>query len=79
MSPGRESDRTPDASRLREAPVDKYLRLAAEPEGFLRGDSGEGAGAYVMLNVGRVTTADRSGPDAATPPPEPGDSGGTHD
>lgn len=57
MSPGEESARTDDAER--EAPVDKFLRLASTGDGFLRADGGESAGAFVMLNVGAITVVDR--------------------
>jgi hypothetical protein len=57
MSPDEESARTDGAER--EAPVDKFLRLASTGDSFLRADGGESAGAFVMLNVGGITVADR--------------------
>jgi hypothetical protein len=59
MSPDRQSERTPDDAGLDEAPVDKFLRLAAASENLLRTKPGEVVGAYVTLNVGGITAADR--------------------
>jgi hypothetical protein len=65
MPTGEESERTPEDAE-REAPVDKFLRLAATPENFLRADGGESPGAFVMLNVGGITVADREEPATET-------------
>ena len=65
MPPGEESDRSPDGAE-REAPVDKFLRLAATPDNFLRSGGGESPGAFVMLNVGGITIADREEPGRET-------------
>jgi hypothetical protein len=65
MPSGEESERTADDAE-REAPVDKFLRLAATPDSFLRTDDGESPGAFVMLNVGGITIADRDEPAEAS-------------
>jgi hypothetical protein len=46
-----------------EAPVEKYLRLAATTDDLLRTDSGQSPGAFVMLNVGGITAAERDEPE----------------
>ena len=65
MSPGSD-ERAPGDAGLDEAPVDKFLRLTAASDGFLRSKRGEVVGAYVTLNVGGITAAERD-------EPEPGD------
>ena len=59
MSPGSESERSNAGAAQVQAPVEKYLRLAATADDFLRTDSGESPGAFVMLNVGGITATER--------------------
>jgi hypothetical protein len=65
MSSGSESEHSDAGAAHVEAPVEKYLRLAATTDDFLRTgtDSGERPGAFVMLNVGGITAAERDEPD----------------
>jgi hypothetical protein len=54
------SDHSSERTGLDEAPVDKFLRLAGDSGSLLRGKRGQKAGAYVTLNVGGITPADRT-------------------
>lgn len=55
MSPGRDTERPHDEDALGEAPVEKFLRLAAS-ETFLRvaGEDDEPVAAFVTVNVGGI-------------------------
>lgn len=61
MASDSEFDRPEPGAAHVEAPVEKYLRLAAATDDFLRTgtDAGERPGAFVMLNVGGITAAER--------------------
>ena len=67
MSPDEQSERTAEDAGLDEAPVEKFLRLAAASEDSRRSNRGEVVGTYVTLNVGGITAADRAESDADTP------------
>jgi hypothetical protein len=67
MSPGRDTERPHDEDALAEAPVEKFLRLAAS-ETFLRvaGEDDEPVAAFVTVNVGGIMPTASEEPDETT-------------